>query len=67
MSKLNVHLYDHSRFMLEVAELVEDILGRPVCEIEDWSRLLNEARSELNRMRASVAMPTKTLALPLDK
>jgi hypothetical protein len=56
MMKLNVHLYDHVPFMREVTELLEDILGRPVYEIEDWRRVFTQARDELKRLRdASVA------------
>ena len=51
MMKLNVHVFDHAPFMVEVAHLLEDILGRPVYEIEDWRLLISEAREQLKRDR----------------
>jgi hypothetical protein len=51
MMKLNVHVFDHAPFMVEVAHLLEDILGRPVYEIEDWRLLISEAREVLKRGR----------------
>lgn len=66
--------YDRAPFMSEVTQLLEDILGRPVYDTEDWRRLITEARAELKRMRdASVAdQPLKkvsknTIGIPLDK
>jgi hypothetical protein len=56
MSRLNVHVYDHTPFMSEVACLLEDILGRPVYEIEDWRRLVTEARKELKLMRSTCSL-----------
>jgi len=56
MMKLNVHVFDHAPFMSEVTHLLEDILGRPVYEIEDWRKIFTEARDELKRVRdATVA------------
>lgn len=57
MLKLNVHVFDHAPFMSEVTHLLEDILGRPVYEIEDWRRLITEAREVLKESRRSVARP----------
>lgn len=59
MMKLNVHLYDHSPFMFEVTQLLEDILGRPVYEIEDWRRIITEARAELKAMRVACSQPNQ--------
>ena len=67
MPKLNVHVLDHSAFMTEVACLLEDILGRPVYEIEDWRRLINEARAELNLMRDASVAAQNSLVRPIDK
>lgn len=57
MMKLNVHVYDHAPFMSEVTQLLEDILGRPVYEIEDWRRIITEARDTVHLMRQPVAEP----------
>jgi hypothetical protein len=57
MSRLNVHVFDHSPFMMEVCHLLEDILGRPVSEYEDWRKLINDAREVVKVMREPVATP----------
>lgn len=53
MMKLNVHVFDHAPFMVEVTHLLEDILGRPIYEIEDWRLLISEAREAIKRMRGA--------------
>lgn len=55
MMGLNVNVYDHAPFMREVAELLEDLLGRPVYEIEDWHRVIAAARDNLHALRQPVA------------
>lgn len=59
MSKLNIGIYDYQRVMGQMAELIEDVLGRPISEIEQPEKLIDDARRVIHQMRdaASVANP----------
>lgn len=54
MAKLQVDMYDHGLFMHGVTELLEDILGRGVSELENPLRLLEEARTKVNALYANI-------------
>jgi hypothetical protein len=47
MSRIHVDVFDHGSFMHEVSELLEVILGRPVSQLEDWRRLISDARDKV--------------------
>lgn len=63
MSKLNIGIYDYQRVMGAMTELLEDVLGRPIHEIEQPEKLIDDARRIIHQMRdaASVAKPLSNI------
>jgi hypothetical protein len=59
MSKLNINPYDNARVMSMLTELLEDILGRAISELEQPEKIIDDARRVVDAMRSPVASPNQ--------
>jgi hypothetical protein len=61
MSRLNVNPYDHNIFVRDVTEMLEEVLSRPISELEDPSKLIADARLTIRLMREALSVAKQPL------